>query len=227
MGFLKKGKASQKQVAAAEKKAEEQAEGYIRRFWLPNDAETTITFLDGKLLPDGLLDNTTFLEHQLNLNGSWQNWYACTSEDEPCPICEGGDTPSLVGVFTIIDHSEWTSKKDGSKHKDEKRLFVAKRHTLKQLQKIATKRKGLTGITFDVSRIGEKAASVGDMFDFVQKKPLSFFQKKYKDAEAYDYEEILTYKDAQELREEGFGSLSVGNEPEVDEDEEGEYEDDV
>lgn len=215
-------------MAAADEKAKQMEEGFIRRFWMPKDAETTITFLDGKLLPDGLLDNTTFLEHQLNLNGSWQNWYACTSEDEPCPICEGGDTPSLVGVFTVIDHSEWTSKKDGSVHKDERRLFVAKRQTLKQLQKIATKRKGLLGCTFEVSRIGEKAASVGDMFDFVQKKTLSVLGKKYKEAMPYDYQEILTYKTAQELRDEGFGSLTVGAEPDVDDDdEEAQYDDDV
>ena len=181
MSFLKKGKQSQAAMKKADEKAAKAQEGYVNRFWMPKDAETTVTFLDGDIDEDGMLDIPTYLEHQLNLDGSWQNWFACTSETEPCPICEGDDNPTLVGVLTIIDHTEWESKKDGSKHKDEKKLFVCKRQTIKQLQKIATKRDGLKGITFEVSRVGEKAASVGDMFDFVQKKSPGILKKKYKD----------------------------------------------
>ena len=218
MSFLKKGKASKKMMDKADEKAAKAAEGYVHRFWMPKDAETTITFLDGNLDDDGMLDIPTYLEHQLNLDGSWRNWFACTGETEPCPICEGGDSPSLVGVLTILDHTEWESKKDGTKHKDEKKLFVAKRHTIKQLQKIASKRDGLRGITFDVSRIGEKAASVGDMFDFIQKKSISILQKKYKDVKPFDYEEVLNYQTADELRNRGFGSLAVGGEDGVEDD---------
>ena len=218
MGFLKKGKDSQKQMKKADEKAAKQAEGYINRFWMPNDAETKITFLDGSLDEDGMLDAPTYLEHQLNMDGSWKNWFACTGETEPCPICEGGDNPTLVAVLTIIDHTEWTDKKDKI-HKDEKKLFVCKRYTIKQLQKIATKRGGLAGMTFEVSRIGEKAASVGDMYDYVGKRSAAVLKKKYKDnATVFDYEEVLNYKTAEELRAIGFGSLAVGSEAGVSDD---------
>jgi hypothetical protein len=45
-----------------------------------------------------------FYEHRVRLNGEWEN-YICTAEadqSQPCPICEGGDRPSLVGVMTVI-----------------------------------------------------------------------------------------------------------------------------
>lgn len=218
MSFLKKGKQSQAAMKKADEKAAKAQEGYVNRFWMPKDAETTVTFLDGDIDEDGMLDIPTYLEHQLNLDGSWQNWFACTSETEPCPICEGDDNPTLVGVLTIIDHTEWESKKDGSTHKDEKKLFVCKRQTIKQLQKIATKRDGLKGITFEVSRVGEKAASVGDMFDFVQKKSPGILKKKYKDITPFDYEKVLAYETADELRKRGFGSLAVGSEAGVSDD---------
>jgi len=227
MGFLKKGKDSQQAMKKADEKSAKAAEGYVNRFWMPKDTETKITFLDGKLDDDGMLDIPTYLEHQLNLDGSWQNWFACTSETEPCPICEGDDNPSLVGILTVIDHTEWEDRK-GNKHKDEKKLFVCKRPTIKQLQKIATKRGGLKGITFEVSRVGEKAASVGDMFDFDKKWSTAMLLKKFKDNKPFNYEEVLNYQTADELRKRGFGNLAVGSEAGVEDDEnEEDYDEDL
>jgi hypothetical protein len=214
VSWLKKGKAAHEAVEKADAQtAQKQAAGSVRRFYLPKEKETQITFMDGALDDDGLLETMTYWEHQLNMNGSWRNWYACTQDQEPCPICQGGDIPSLVAVFTVLDHSKW-SDKNGLGHQHEKRLFVCKRETFKRLQKIATKRGGLDGASFDVSRIGEKSAAVGSDFDFIEKRAASEIMKAYglkaEDVTPYDYEEILNYRDAAELRQLGFGTLPIG-----------------
>jgi hypothetical protein len=214
VSWLKKGKEAHAQVEAADQEtAKKQAAGSVRRFWIPKDKETQITFLDGNLDEDGLLETVTFWEHNLRLNGKWGNHYACTQDQEVCPICVGGDTPSLVAAFSIIDHTEWTDK-NNKVHKNERRMFVCKRETFKRLQKIATKRDGLAGCTFDVSRTGDKSPSVGSDFDFVEKRTLPQIAKAYTLVEdsgtPFNYEEVLVYRDAAELKQLGFGTIGVG-----------------
>lgn len=214
VSWLKKGKAAHEAVEQADAQtAQKQAAGSVYRFYLPKDKETRITFLDGNLDEDGLLETMTYWEHQLNLNGSWKNWFTCTQDSEPCPICQDNHNPSLVAVFTVIDHSKWTDK-NGVEHQHEKRLFVCKRETFKRLQKIATKRGGLAGCTFEVSRTGDKSAAVGSDFDYDEKRPLSEVQKALGlDDEVvtpYNYEEVITYRTADELRKLGFGSTPIG-----------------
>lgn len=235
MGFLKKGKAA----LALHKKADEQQEAKkaaydanaVRRFFIPKDLdeEKQITFLDGGLDDEGMLEANSFWEHNLKLNGKWNNTFPCTQLEEPCPICEGGDTPYLVSVFTIIDHSSWTDNK-GVTHKNERKLFPAKREVFKRLQKIAAKRDGLAGCTFDVSRTGgDKSPATGDTFEFVEKRTTAAIKKAFKmeaeDVEPFDYEEVITCFTAKELRKQGFGEAgstlgSEGNMGGGDEDEE-------
>ncbi len=217
--FLKKGAEAHQEMEKADVKQAAAEKNRAFRFWMPDGAEKEITFLDGDLTEDGLLDIVMYYEHQIFMNGAWTNWFVCTGEQEPCPICEGGDTAALVGAFTIIDHSEWKDKK-GVKHKDEKKLFVAKRPSIKQLQVLATKRKGLAGCTFDAFRTGDQAAAVGNVFDFTEKQKLKVIKKKYsmEDVEPYDYEDVIQYMEAKELRKLGFGSLAVGEDDEDGED---------
>lgn len=224
LAFMHKGAAAKAIFEKEEKRKELASKGNIFRFWIPKDGEGKITFLDGMVV-DGMLDATFYYEHQVNMNGSWMNWFVCTQESEPCPVCEGGASPAYVAVLSVIDHGEYTSKKDGKVHKDNVKLFTAKADTYKALQKKALKNGGLRGCTFDVSRTGEKSASVGSSFDFVEK--LSDLQLKQlygpKKAGELDrsipinYEEMLTgmYLSAKDLRKLGFGSSNapIGSEP--------------
>lgn len=208
--FLKRGAAAHNALKKENVKAETRDKNRVMRFWLPDEATTEITFLDGGLSEDGLLDIVMYYEHQIYMNESWQNWFVCTSEQEPCPVCEGGDNPALVGVMTVIDHKEYEDRK-GKTHVNERRLFVAKRHTIKQLQVLATKRKGLNGCRFDVTRTGENSAAVGSVFDFTEKVTAAALKKSYKEnAQPYDYEKVIPYLDAKKLRQLGFGSMPVG-----------------
>lgn len=221
LSFLKKGKAAQEAMAQEEHKAEQRAKGQVLRFWLPKDKDACITFLDGDLA-DGMLDIPFYYEHQVNMNGSWNNHFICTQDEEPCPICEGGHSPSYVGVFTIIDHAEYVSKKDGKTYKDQVRLLVAKRDSIKQLTKLAEKRGGLRGCKFDVSRTGDKSPAIGNVFDFTEKLTDAQLAKLFGDKSApLNYEEILAnmYMPAKELRKLGFGSMTapVGSESMPDE----------
>ena len=217
MKFMKKGSAAHQAVEQADAvTAAKKASAGIRRFWMPQGASTSITFLDGDLTEEGLLDTAACYEHQVKKGGHWLNWYPCTQEEEPCPICEDGHSPVLVAFFTIIDHAKFNDR-EGKTRQNERRLFACKRDTFKLLQQIATKRGGLAGCKFDVSRIGEKAPNVGSHFDFDSKVDLPDLSKLYdidpEQCQPYDYDEVITYFDADALRKLGFGSsgMVVGN----------------
>jgi len=216
--WFKTGKAAQEAVADADRKTEEKREASSRtwRFYLKEGEEGRITFVDGELDADGLLMNPVFKEHNLMQNGKYGNFYICTSDSEPCPICEGGDEPSLVQAFTIIDHREIKSKDQTKTYTNMRRLFVAKRNVMKLLQSKASKQTGLTGCTFDVMRTSANAPNTGDSFDFVEKNSVdelrAFFTKEDDKGkkETYflpvNYAEEFSYHDAKELRKMGFGA---------------------
>jgi len=213
--FLQRGADAVAQIKQADalqeaKKAQQDAPW---RYWLKVGGSGRITFLDGDLAEDGTsLSPVSYWEHDLKMGGKFGNKYACTQLTEPCPICEGGvDQPSLVLAFTILDHVPYTSKAKGTLFENTKKLFICKRETFKYLEKIAVKRGGLTGCTFDVDRTGDKSPNVGSHFDFIEKNVLPVLLGKYhpKDGvEPFDYNKALGYRDAAELRKLGFGIKS-------------------
>ena len=122
-----------------------------------------------------------------------------------------------MALFTIIDHRQIPSSKDKTKiWKDTKKLLVAKPQTYELLTKHAIKRGGLAGCTFDASRVGDKSASVGSMFDFVEKKDVKELQKLYMveridpktnqkvkvtNFTPADYEKEIQYRTGEQLRQ--------------------------
>jgi len=214
--WAKRGSAAKEAMDKYEKDAEKHFEDMNRmwRFWIPKGESARVTFVDGDLLEDGTLDILTFREHTVKVNGEWEQ-FVCIAEQEPCPICEGGDFPSLVGVLTIIDHREHKGKK--AVYKDNPRLYVAKKNTIKLLQQNATKRNGLAGATFEISRLGENDPTVGGSFDFEEKRSMAECQKAYtrKDKKTNktntvfapaDYEKEIVYLTGKKLRAMGFGT---------------------
>jgi len=208
LSYLKKGAAAVTEVAKAEAQAELRKTNNTWRFWLPDGEDAKITFLDGGLLADGTIDSVVYHEHNVKMNGRFGNTFLCIKEFEACPLCEQDDNAAFVAAFTIIDHRKYTDK-DKKEHKDQTRLFVCKLETYKLLQKIATKRDGLAGATFDVSRTGDKSASVGNMFDYTSKAPVGAILKKY-DTAVIDYEKEIPYRDGKTLRDLGFGVDTSG-----------------
>ena len=131
-----------------------------------------------------------------------------------------------MAAFTVIDHTKWAEKKDTSKvHHHERKLYICKSDTFKRLSKIAARKGGLIGCTFDVSRIGDRAENVGNDFDFIEQLSFKKLAKKYgmekkgktennKVVAPYDYDEVTKYHTAEALREMGLGSgdAPVGSE---------------
>lgn len=221
-GWMKKGAAAAQMMQQEEAKAElaKQEAGKMWRFWMPDGADRQITFLDGNLDDEGMLDIFMFYEHSVRVNGNWEQ-FVCTAEadqTQPCPLCEGGDRPSLVGVMTVIDHSEHTVKKGPNAGKviaNTRKLFVAKRNTIKQLTKLAVKRGGLAGCTFDVSRTGDKEPGVGNQFDFTTKYDspddiAAKYDLKIEDVQPANYQEEVRYRSPEELIELGLGKATGG-----------------
>jgi hypothetical protein len=221
--FLKTGAASAQlaQRAAVEQELRKAEQGKMFRFWMKEKEEARITFVDGDLGPDGFLVPPRYYEHSLYLNGTYNNFFVCPEKTNPdandkCPICESNDRPSLVALFTIIDHRQIPSRDKTKLWKDTKKLLVAKPQTFEMLNKLAMKRGGLTGCTFDASRVGDKSASVGSLFEFVEKHAVDDLKKAYQvervdpktnaktkvtNFTPADYEKEITYRSGDELRE--------------------------
>ena len=227
VSFLKQGQASvlaaQQEEAAAEARKEEM--GKLWRFWMKiGEKGVRITFVDGDLDKDGFLVPPRYFEHSPMINGKVEH-YVCPEKSNPasgeiCPICASGDRPALVAAFTVIDHREFKStKEDGKIHKDRPKLLIAKGQSFELLAQIAQKRGGLAGCTFEVSRIGEKSAQIGSMFDFEQKTPIAVLMDLYtyvtKDPKTNaestvcnfvpaDYESEIIYRSGDQLRKLGY-----------------------
>lgn len=222
VSFFKKGKdakeAIQKEDAAAELRKQEQ--GKMWRFWMPSGDSRAITFLDGDLDADGMLDILMYHEHGVRVNGNWDQ-FVCTAETDqtqPCPICEKGERPALVGVMTVIDHSEHKIKKGQNAGKvvtNQRKLFVAKMGTIRTLTTLAAKRGGLAGCVFDVSRTGDDEANVGNLFDFTHKfdsveEIANQFDLDVEECVPANYEEEIRYRSPEELIELGIGKAVSG-----------------
>jgi len=219
LSWLKTGKVAHQAFELEEAKAEKaRAEsGKLFRFFMAPDEDRRITFLDGDLDDEGMLDIPMFYQHRLKLNGQWQN-FVCVSDQEPCPICEKGDNrATLVGVMTIIDHNPYKVKNGpnaGKIIKNSKKLFVATRQTIKKLSKKAVKHDGLAGCTFEASRTGDKDPAVGSDFDFVEQLDAEALVQKYglkpEDIAPGDYSQEITYHTAAEMVALGVGTAIQG-----------------
>jgi len=205
-------------LAAEAAKVAQAADGKYAtyRYWMKKDEEKLITFLDGQLDEDGMLDIPLFFEHSVQSDGRWKT-YVCIGEDEGCPFCAEGNRKSLCGVLTIIDHSEFTGKsrdgQPGKLYKNEKVLFVCKKGTIQALTAQAREAcdGDLTGATFKVTRSSDpKSPRVGDSF-FLKKKVTSDQLETLGEGKSLAYEytpEEIGYKDKAQLAELGFGDLS-------------------
>jgi hypothetical protein len=235
--WLKTGAASAQAAvqaqAEAEKRKEEQGKAF--RFWLAEGEEARITFVDGDLVdtPEGkFLLPPRYYEHNLMLNGQWGNHFVCPEKTAPhlnqkCPICESGDRPSLVALFTVIDHREFTSKDKTKTYKDTVKLFVANAQAFEILNKLAQKVGGLAGSTWDVSRAGDKSPRTGNSY-FPQGKETDLQklrqQHQYESTDpktnvktvhtkfaVLDYEKEIIFRDGDALRAMGLGKPPVAS----------------
>jgi len=149
----------------------------VRRFWLPKGKSSKIIFLtEGD-------QGISILEHQVLLNGSWQNWVSCLGNiDKPCELCKWSalnrnQYSRYRGVFyTIINTAEYKSPKTGKVYKNTHELFCAKKDTNEKLKlKYAKQRDKGLGLRFALVEAtrsnSDKSPSVGDDFDIMGMVP--------------------------------------------------------
>jgi len=206
MGLFNRGYDDVEKIA---KQREEEQTNTVFRFWMPKDIETHIMFLD---------DNPPkYDEHQSYIDGNWKNWDTCLKQfSKKCPLCEAGNKAYLAAAYTIIDLTEWTSKK-GEKHLNERKMYVVKFDSLKALKSLSAKVRGLRGSVWALSRSGDKSANTGNVFFPIGKltedelkmalegkytnedyKTL-FKNTKINSIDPYDYDAILAPKDPEKM----------------------------
>tara|TARA_B100000965_G_scaffold405349_1_gene439088 strand:+ start:37079 stop:37870 length:792 start_codon:yes stop_codon:yes gene_type:complete len=176
-----------------------QPKKYTKRFWMPNNTDRLITFIDTPIVEfDGVKIQTPFKynEYQIQLNGSWKNWFTQPIDPSQDVLKEMGYKASKVAVLTVIDHAEWTDR-NGAVHKDELSLYVVKRSQpiWAQLEKIIAREGDLSGKTFRVHRMGDKSPGSGSMLEkYEQNFPLDPNVHK-----PFNYLELLKPKSKEEL----------------------------
>lgn len=218
VSWMKKGSDAAALEAQAKKDAEvrRQSYGKLFRFFMEEKTTKEITFVDGALDPKtNALDQNRTYEHRVFLNGKWDQ-LVCPEKTNPteglkCPLCKGGDVPSLVALFTVIDHSEYKGK--NTVYKDTRKLYAAKAKTYEMLNQYAQALGGLVGQRFKVTRSGDKDPAVGNIYIPTAKGDPEVLKKQYirtwKDKEGKehtevaftvaDYEKEIVYRTPDEL----------------------------
>ncbi len=196
----------------AETKARREANARLFRFRVKPGETTSVTFVDGDVHLTGPKKGSfvnsvpVVYEHTVKTGPKKWDQYLCIAEDEPCPFCASDNRRYICAVFTVIDHSEWTSRK-GETYTNQRKLFVAKSQTYKKLKKRAAKHGALTGWTVEISRTDDRSAAVGDEFEWEDQQALTTLADEYdlpEILEGTDYVEELPYHSGEELRTLGF-----------------------
>jgi hypothetical protein len=167
----------------------------VPRFWLKgNGSKAKIVFLDGT--------NPIFIyEHNEQIGGRFGNYYTCSQEIRPCPICtdkeQGGSHGNAVytAYFTVIDTREYLDKRTNRTVRNTKVLYPAKGSTIKKIQDMIKRHGDLRGKMFEVTRFTVDDPNCGRDFDFIKDADLS----KLNDSTPYEYEKVLALPSEEEL----------------------------
>ena len=131
------------------------------RFFMKKGDEKSVLFLDDS--------PPIVLEHNLKINGKWNNFFTCRrvlGDGENCPLCAAGDRAYDVGFYHVLDLDGYVDKR-GEKRTNVLRIFPAKQTEklpmVKRLKKFSNQQGGLLGVKFNVERSrSDTSAAVGD-----------------------------------------------------------------
>lgn len=210
------------QAHKEQQELQEATKGNLFRFFLKAGEEASVTFVDGALV-GGVLEPPRCFEHTVQQAGKWVN-IVCPQATMPhlgykCPLCETGDKPALIAVFTVIDHRSFTSKTTNKVYVNSRKLLVAKSRSMELLNQMAIKRGGLVGARFDVKRTNADAANIGDFWDFTSKTDPNQLMQQYvyettvnnqkvlaTSFQVADYNNELIFRTPEEMLKMGFGA---------------------
>lgn len=132
----------------------------IFRFRIKPGETATITFLDTPK------PTFYFAEHVVK-SGNHFEFVTCVGETAACPLCAQGEVPSMALAGTIINHSDYTTKK-GNVIKNRKQLIVLKGKAKRAFEKQIDKLKGnLAFAVFEADRdISPTSCATGETFEY-------------------------------------------------------------
>lgn len=206
---------------AARKEAAQMNSNMPFRFFCPVGETRQIVVVDDK--PD-------FFRHEHNLknnrSGKWDIFCACINESTNCPVCKAAERPSYFAMYlTVIDLTPYVNK-DDIEVPWSKKLLVVKSAQQKKITRLWQREGTLRGMILDMTRDGEKDASIGNDIEFVEfmeEDELATYETDYvyKDQqgvekvkpiighEVFDYDELFPLPTEQQLR------ALVGGRPEA------------
>jgi len=165
-------------------------------------------------------------EHQLKdaRTKRWSLFTPCIDATANCPVCAASDRPSYYAMYlTIIDLTPYTNA-DGDEVEWSKKLLVVKPAQQKKIARLYEKHGTLRGMRLEMTRDGEKDASIGgdiEFLDFMEEDELQEFVTEYEDKEGkvhevigdepFDYEAIFPEMTDKQLRALVGGAASTGN----------------
>jgi hypothetical protein len=105
----------------------------------------------------------TFYEHCLQVDGDYMNQHFFTCLGRNCPLCQAKIAKKQVFAFTVLNL--WKKEGDDKEHAT-KQLFICTSQTAMLLEGKMQKKGNLRGLKYSVSRTGDKAAKVGNDFEY-------------------------------------------------------------
>lgn len=204
---MKKMEEEQERAEAA-REANKNMMGAPFRFFCPVGESREIVIVDEA--PD-------FFRYEHNLkntrSGRWDIFTACINENANCPVCKNAERPAYFAMYlTIIDLTPYTTR-DGDEVPWSKKLLVVKSAQQKKLVRLYERHKSMRGMILQMTRDGEKDASIGNDIEFVEfmsEDDLETYESEYKDqngkvhevigSEIYDYDELFPEPTEQALR---------------------------
>lgn len=168
------------------------------RFWTPVTETRQIVIIDDA--PDFFR-----YEHALKdkRSGRYDNYLPCINEDANCPVCSVSEKPAYFGMYlTVLDLTAYENK-DGKEVTWSKKIMVVKPAQQKKIARLFEKHGTTRGMILDMTRDGDKDASIGndiEFVDFMDEAELDTYYETYKDkegktveiigSEIFDYDKI-------------------------------------
>lgn len=122
-------------------------------FWLKDGDDAMVRFLSNEPI--------SIYQHRIQNGGKW---VTSTCLRDGCPLCEAGNKPQFVGVFSIIDRrkEEWVDKNTGKKvsRQNTVKMWRCGTRVMGSLEKLTARRGSLMGYDISVSRTGTSTDTI-------------------------------------------------------------------
>jgi hypothetical protein len=174
-GWIKQGTSALEVLTKAEQEQQLiKKRGYMPlRFKVPHGQETEIIILDAAFVSEEpRVGGALIREHNLQINGSYNNYESCCADFAPCPLCDKAGTEGIgpayhVVLMTVLALRPWVNKKTGEEHAYSRMLLpikLSQKERFLDLQKAALRECGTMRGMYLVMRrgAGDQSVAIGE-----------------------------------------------------------------